>query len=201
MTNYKILGVGHPRTGTGYSSKLINSFGLDVGHEELRKDGLVAWPLVIPFNKFQNGYPWVRPRINYGELNFETVIYNTRDPKNSIPSIVFTEGPSLNDRRKIVDFSKTINEVEMAILSIVTFDEVIKERFPNHFYYRVENEQEKLYDFLSKKYDLKNNYNLPSSEYNTRKHRIGKIDYSIVRPEYGEMINEYCNKYGYEKLY
>ena len=37
----KILVVGHPRTGTGYAAKLLQSWGLDVQHEKMGKDGTV----------------------------------------------------------------------------------------------------------------------------------------------------------------
>jgi hypothetical protein len=201
MEKYKILGVGHPRTGTGYSSKLLNTFGFDIGHEKLKSDGIVAWPLSIPTNLFKHGIPWVTPKKDYENVYFETIIYNTRNPINSIPSIVFTETQSIKDRQTIVDFSFTENEVEKAIISIVTFDKIINERFPKLFQFRVEDGHDKLHKFLSSKYEISNNYTLPSSNYNSRKNRIGTVNYDIVRPKFREMINQYCDKYGYEKIY
>jgi len=201
MQNYKILGVGHPRTGTGYTSKLLSSFGFSVGHETLQNDGIVAWQVMLSSKDFKNGIPWVYPKIDYDKINFETIIYNTRNPLNSIPSIVYTENPSLSDRKTIVDFSEASNPVEMAIISICTFDTLIKNKYKNLIQYRVEDEQEKLFNLLSKKYEINPNYNLPPSSYNSRKNRIGKIDYSVVRPKFQEMINNYCLEYGYPKIF
>lgn len=37
------LVVGHPRCGTKFTSSLLKQFDLDVGHEELGKNGISAW--------------------------------------------------------------------------------------------------------------------------------------------------------------
>ena len=200
-TDYKVLGVGHPRTGTGYTSKLLESFGLSIGHERLKDDGIVAWQMTMPLDKFGNKLPWVHPSMDYSKLNFDVIIYNTRNPKNSIPSIVFTETTSLVHRSKFIDFSDAQNDIEKAIISIVGFDKQIKNQYPKHIQYRVEDGQKKVYDFLSEKYELKSDYILPSSNYNSRKSRIGTINYEIVRPKYQDMINRFCIEYGYDKLF
>ena len=201
MEKYKILGVGHPRTGTGYTSKLLESFGLLVGHEKLKRDGLVAWQMTMPLDIFGKQLPWVHPNKDYSSIEFETVIYNTRNPKDSIPSIVYTETPSLIHRSKFIDFSDAINDVELSIISIVEFDKQIKRQYQNYFHYRVEDGKEKLYEFLSKKYKLKTDIKYPSTKYNSRKNRIKVVDYSVVRPVYQKMINDYCVQYGYEKIF
>jgi hypothetical protein len=41
-----VIGIGHPRCGTGFFSGLLTGSGLDVGHEKLRKNGIVSWMLV-----------------------------------------------------------------------------------------------------------------------------------------------------------
>ena len=48
MNHVEILGLGHTRTGTGYTSKVLSDWGLDVGHEVMRKHGIVSWLLVKP---------------------------------------------------------------------------------------------------------------------------------------------------------
>ena len=79
-----ILGVGHPRTGTGFTASILSSWGLRIGHEKLMEDGIVAWQHVI-----ENGpWPWIK---HTDKLKPEILIYNVRNPKDSIPSIVFTE--------------------------------------------------------------------------------------------------------------
>ena len=37
-----ILGLGHPRTGTGYTSALCRLWGLSIGHERLENDGRIG---------------------------------------------------------------------------------------------------------------------------------------------------------------
>lgn len=38
-----IIGLGHPRCGTGFTANLLQQHGLDVGHEEIGTDGIVSW--------------------------------------------------------------------------------------------------------------------------------------------------------------
>jgi len=38
-----IIGLGHPRCGTGFTASLLQQHGLDVGHEDVKADGLVSW--------------------------------------------------------------------------------------------------------------------------------------------------------------
>ena len=74
----KILGLGHPRTGTGFTSSILNSWGLEVGHEKLERDGVVAWQLAV-----ENG-PWPY-MADFPNVESEILIYNVRDPRTSIP--------------------------------------------------------------------------------------------------------------------
>ena len=81
-----ILGLGHPRTGTGYTSNLLKTWGLDVGHEKMGADGIIAWQLVSD----------IEPRIfmedfDSSRYTYKYLIYNVRDPRGSIPSIALTE--------------------------------------------------------------------------------------------------------------
>jgi len=38
-----IVGLGHPRCGTGFTASLLQQHGLDVGHEKPGADGVVSW--------------------------------------------------------------------------------------------------------------------------------------------------------------
>lgn len=38
-----IVGIGHPRCGTGFTAGLLRSSGVQVGHERLGRDGIVSW--------------------------------------------------------------------------------------------------------------------------------------------------------------
>jgi len=196
----KILGVGHPRTGTRYTAKLLNQFYLQVGHEKMEHDGIVAWQFVLPSGLFTNrNMPWMDFN-NPNQFQFDQVIYNTRNPKTSIPSIIHTEVYSLRIRSlcfPIINQGKTL--LEKAILSILVFDAQIKSKYPNHFQYRIEDQQSDLYQHLSKAYELNSDWKLPSNKTNTRKHPI-EIDWSDARPEYLKLINKYCEEYGYKPI-
>ncbi|MEP3347403.1 MAG: hypothetical protein ABJN34_07690 [Litoreibacter sp.] len=39
----KIIGLGHPRCGTGFTSYLLSAAGLKIGHERRHADGNVSW--------------------------------------------------------------------------------------------------------------------------------------------------------------
>ena len=126
MQRFKILGIGHPRTGTGYTSALLKSWGLNVGHEVWEEDGIVAWQCLIPQAeariKLGGRLPYMQENIVLDELEFDHVIHSIRDPKTAIPSIVRTEVGSTEWRSLWVPFSNRNSDVENAILSIVFTD-------------------------------------------------------------------------------
>ena len=209
MDNIKILGLGHPRTGTGFTSKTLKTFGLKVGHEELERDGIVAWQLVE-----ENGpWPWM---VRFNKLtdvrpDFDYLIYNTRNPKTSIPSMIYSDDDhrfkafditSLEYRRSIgVPVSN--NRVEQAILSITTFDKIIESMNPD-VVYRIEDEYKKLYDFVNTKVKGNIRYTEPEKNVNARnKKGIETLsdEMNKVRPFYRILINEYCDKHGYDRLF
>ena len=73
-----ILGVGHPRTGTGYTAKLLQSWGLDVGHEVMGEHGTVDWSLAAGEKSLWSGGS------DFREWDWQHIIYCVRDPRESI---------------------------------------------------------------------------------------------------------------------
>jgi len=205
-TNYKILGVGHPRTGTGYTASLLNHLGLKVGHEKLMDDGIVAWQMLLPFEHFDKvGLPWIKSiDIKWSELSFDHIVYNVRNPKHSIPSILGTENCSSRFRSQIADFTNTKNRTEQTIASLVGFDSTIKEKYNSHFVYRVEDQEHLLRNYVLDKYSITNNKKIkePAKNCNTRKNRKNylepKLSFENVRDEYITMLEKYCIEYGYD---
>lgn len=195
-----LLGLGHPRTGTAFTSKLLKKWGFDVGHEHLGSDGIVAWQLI----ETNGPYPYMakvkcRPIYNF-------LIYNVRNPYESIPSIVYTEDTkpkSFNYRLKVLGFSESINPIENAILSIYNYDSIVSTFFPD-FTFRIEDEQFKLYEFLlDKKFNL-----LRYSEHNQKENKRKHKSFNEMIKEFGcvssnakKLINDFCIKYGYTKLF
>lgn len=197
MQHCKIVGIGHPRSGTKTTATLLQKYGLDVGHETIKKDGVVAWQLLAPYGP----YPYItdfnsRPKFDY-------LIYNVRNPFDSIPSIVYTEDtkiPSFNFRLRECKIPlKENNPIENAIISISYFDKLIDEMQP-HITFRVEDQSDKLFKFL-KRQKIKINYTkIPKKKYNRRKHpnfeemvlEFGDISYKCKK-----LFNNFCFKHGY----
>ena len=198
-----ILGLGHPRTGTGYTHRIMQTWGLKIGHEYMADDGIVAWQLVYP----QGRWPFI-DTVKEGDVyDFKHLIYNVRDPKTSIPSIVYTESQSqesVNFRNSFLRINLSGNPVESAIRSIIKFDQLINKRNPN-LIFRIEDESEKLFNFLKEGgYNVNWNDTEVNKKYNTRNHEgWDSLEPHLKRvdQEHKNLINAYCEKYGYEKLF
>lgn len=217
-----ILGVGHPRTGTGYTSKILRKWRLDVGHELIGKDGIVSWFLTFDAPT----YLWQREfnrRPDYNHL-----IYNVRNPRDSLPSIVYTETPhvimtefekegdsfvietepviakdfiSHRYRQAHLGGMQNKNPIENAIRSICGFNDIIRDLKPN-MVYRIEDQDKLLYDYFKLHYDdiYYVDYQTP---YNTRKHSSFEqmlSDFGRPRDVYIDAINEYCFEHGYKEI-
>ena len=189
-----ILGLGHPRTGTRYTSKICKHWGLNVGHEKIEESGVIAWQLVLP-----NGpYPFTNIK---NRPSYRYLIYNVRNPKESLPSIVYTEDTniqSVNFRKRFCNFNH--NKIENAIESICTFDKLISNLNPDLFF-RIEDEDLKLFNFLKDKFDI--NYTIYKKKENARKHK--SFNEMLAENEqcskyYIDKINNYCLKYGYDEI-
>ena len=193
----KILVVGHPRTGTGYTSKLLQSWGLDVQHEKTGKDGTSNWTYVAVhadralFDKSFKSEDW------------HTIIYCVRDPKGTIASVAYTEDinkDSLEYRLKWGNYKLTANKAGNAIRSIVAWDKLIQKINPD-IVFRIENGAETLFNELKKrKFKVTWNEEWLTKTYNNRQHdgfdKLTKDEYVLQRDR--DKIKEYCQKYGYE---
>lgn len=195
----KILGLGHPRTGTGFTAKLLQSWGLDVGHETVGKDGIVAWQLAVDKG------PWPYMPKFENNLAPEFIIYNVRDPWTSIASIVFTENTksqSTNFRVKQGGVLESTNRVELAINSILRWDRLITAKQP-HFIYRIEDQEKELFDFL-KSNGLEIEYVPSEGKVNSRMHKgLQELENEkrTVRPSVKRKFNDFCLKYGYKPFF
>jgi len=195
----KILGIGHPRTGTGYTAKLLQTWGLEVGHEKILNDGIVAWQLL----KSKGPYPYLKNI--FERPTFSCLIYNLRDPSESLPSIVFTE----NKHKSSYEFRSQIyplngkNSIEDAIESVVKFDELARKLAPS-FTYRIEDEDFLLFNYLKSKKKFKIKYKKLDKIVNRRKHK--SFDEMIKKfgapsEEHQTIINVFAQKYGYNKVF
>jgi len=195
----KILGLGHPRTGTGFTSSILNSWGLEVGHEKLERDGVVAWQLAV-----ENG-PWLYMP-DFPNVESEILIYNVRDPRTSIPSIAFTENTnsiSLN-YRLANGVMESPNRVEHAIHSILQWDRLITLRNPD-FTFRIEDQSQDLFAFLQGKgFEIQwveSNQKVNAREHGRTIDKDLQTEFEKVRPSLRAKINDYCVRYGYDILF
>lgn len=191
-----ILGLGHPRTGTGYVGKLLESWGLEVGHEEHKRDGIVSWLLTKPIGP----YMWQKGFNSRPE--YQHLIYNVRDPRTSLPSIVYTESTNLDSMRFRRRFLKLNNNsvLENAIDSIIGFHEIIMNLNP--FLFRIEYDHESLYNYLNKDYNIK--YVEHTEKFNTRKHKtFEEMVEHLNEPsqQHIDRLNKFCEEVGYESIY
>ena len=199
MGSKLILGLGHPRTGTGYTAKLLQSWGLDVGHESMGKHGTVDWTLAA-------GGKSLWQDVSFTAWDWQYTIYCIRNPKYSIPSLVYTEDVKnfSYDFRKNQGVKHNDNQVIAAIESLLYWDALIELRGVN-FIYRIEDQCDKLFEFLKA-----NGVNIEWSDeivgvpQNTRPHpdwdQMIK-DNGYILSRYKVLINEYCKKYGYDPLF
>jgi len=190
----KILGLGHPRTGTGYTAKLLQSWGLDVGHEKMGKDGTVDWSLAAGKSLWQD--------VDLKDWNWQHIIYCVRDPKDAIPSIVYTE----NTQSRSIDFRKencvivSANPIVTAINSIVRWDRLISLLGPE-IIYRIEDEGQELFEHLK---SMGVAVEWSDTVLGKKKNARGHKSWEEMLSEFGEVpakskirINQYCRKYGY----
>lgn len=195
-----ILGVGHPRTGTGYTAKLLQSWGLDVGHEVMGEHGTIDWSLAAGEKSLWSGGG------DFREWDWQHIIYCVRDPRESIASIAYTENTEISFEfrkkfeRRIGDKSKIVS----AIASILKWDQLITSKNPS-IIYRIEDESEKLFNYLNKNIDvIKWSDSQVNVKYNQREHGTFKELLEIpgyIPNRFKRGINQYCEKYGYDKLF
>lgn len=194
----KILVVGHPRTGTGYTAKLLKSWGLDIGHEKMGENGISAWQLAVQHEKNP-----VYLNVNYEQFDWSSVIYCVRDPKFSIPSIVYTENnkkESLEYRQKYGSFPIHTNPIINAIRSIVAWDKLIK-KIKVDCTYRIEDQDQLLFKFISSKENLKYSDVFVNKKQNQRKHPDWDQminEYGTVADRHIKMLDDFCKQYGYK---
>ena len=193
----KILVVGHPRTGTGYTAKLLQSWGLDVQHEKMGEDGTSDWSLVTRIQSL-----W--QKVEYSDFIWNNVIYCVRDPRESIPSIAYTEQMTLSFRKSFNRRIGSENIISSAIVSILEWDKMIDSLNPS-ITYRIEDESEKLFKYLKNTgLDVNWNDSQVGIKYNTRNHP--KLDdllkeYDNIPNVFKRGINDFCKKYGYNPIF
>lgn len=214
-----LLLIGHPRCGSGYMSKLLGYYGLEVGHERMGRRGISSWMFAVEDE--QNPFaldPLSRSRRN---THFGAVVHFVRDPRTAIPSILrenrHSEKSYAFRRRHIqdafgVDLDAAQSEVERALLSYVYWNKIV-ERQPVDLRVRVEEAEAATRAFLEERNWLGPEAEAespPSKDINALKLYQGKLperpdlrdeDWQQVANGLKLDIDESCVRYGYEPIY
>jgi len=216
-----ILVLGHPRCGTGYMAKLLQSFGLDVGHEKIGKDGVSYWGFAVfddNWAKTPRGpsatysSPWSGKKVYVrNDFDFKNVIHAVRNPIDALPSILYQENivkNSLDFRWKHVTnhFSGKISgdanytDLEKAILTLIYWNVLIIYQ-KRDLVVMVESCEDRVRDFLiqkglieDKKYCI-----FKDKRYNNKSNRdvITQADYAKVRESVMAELNYWSCVIGY----
>ncbi|MBT9313006.1 glycosyltransferase family 25 protein [Leptothoe kymatousa] len=211
----KLLIIGHPRCGSGYMSKLLNAFDLDIGHESMGKDGISSWM----FAASDSSYPYFQDEYSRSNNDkfFQWIIQHVRDPRTAVPSIMRdnTFAPkSYEFRRKHIfqefniDLNQAPSNFQRAVLSYIYWNKLIEKNKPS-LIVKIENAESKLFSFLQESAIIDLSIipkDLPEKSVNQNKPYQGKI-YSkpTIRNYHWQelskslacLINEQCEQYGY----
>ena len=192
-----ILGLGHPRTGTGYTAKILQSWGLDVGHEKMGEHGTIDWSLSISDKSIWQD-------LDFNGFDWQHVVYGVRNPRESIASIIDTEDLSFDFRSKHAKLNRDENPIVSAIKSIHYWDKLIQKIDPNVIF-RVEDEGVDLFNYLKNEgVNVTWSDEFLNKKYNSREHRTLEdiiAIHGIPSGKYQIMINTYCRRYGYPPLF
>ncbi|NJD07897.1 MAG: glycosyltransferase family 25 protein [Methylococcaceae bacterium] len=214
----KILGVGHPRTGSGFLSETLKALGLDVGHEAMGEDGIVSWMFTV----YDLNAPWALNKYAKSRYfaHFAVTIKHVRDPYSAIPSVIRENehAPrSLAYRRKHllkhcgIDLDRCPNPLEKASLSLILWDRAADAVNTIDHVFRIEDGSKALVEFLkSKGMAGELTGPLPAAPANKDKHYnqqkvdkpdVGREDWERLSTDTKGLLNGFCERYGYPAMF
>lgn len=214
MYHRKILVVGHPRTGTGYSASILRQMGLDIGHEKSGKDGLSSWMFAAEADE----YPYAQDRISRSRkmLHWDLLLLPVRDIATAIPSIMrdsIRARPSYDFRREHIlkaldiDLDNYANDFERAVVSLICWVRMILAMQPD-LWFRIEDGHGTLEKFLAARGLVQPAAvpELDTSPVNAEKHYQGQwypkpeitaADWEALTPDSKALVQWYCNRFSY----
>jgi hypothetical protein len=122
----RVLVLGHPRSGTGYTALCFRQCGWEVGHEKVERDGISSWMWAVE----ANAVPWGDPRGD--TLLPEVVLHVLRDPAACVSSVAYTEHGSEKWRAKWIRIPEGCGSIERAVWSIHGWSRLIESNHPTH---------------------------------------------------------------------
>jgi GR25 family glycosyltransferase involved in LPS biosynthesis len=120
----RFLVTGHPRSGTKYMAKLLQSLGLDVRHESMGADGISSWMFAVDADKV----PYTGDGTTLRQFSFQHTILAVRHPLDVLASSMQTEAePSLKFRRRWSRVPVGYNRHEEAVHILLAWhDHILK---------------------------------------------------------------------------
>jgi GR25 family glycosyltransferase involved in LPS biosynthesis len=216
----EFLLIGHPRCGTSFAAGVFNQIGWEVGHENMKEDGISSWMLCVD----SEHYPWG----NIGKNNplqsfyFKNVIHVVRDPFKSIPSIILEnkyppQQKSYTFRRQYIkkilnidlpdtdfidiDFTK---EIEIAVMSLICWHKICELNNPV-LTIKIEDTLEvcKRFTKSDKNIDFSKIKRNSNKLYNGKHYDKPKIlldDFRSLSNNIKDDLKEFCLKYDYKYI-
>lgn len=200
----RFLFVGHPRCGSGYVSKVLNCYGLQIGHEIMRKHGIVSW---FATNYYDDTKISCRKYTGYVRTHnddFKKIVHYVRDPYTAIPSIM-NENKYIDSyiyRRDVIKHYYKIdldsyNEPDKSVVSFLYWNDLASTQ--TNLFIRVENCIDDINNFLSEfGYSTKTIEEYPLKNYHHRERE--KVNYNNISTKLVEKLELFCIKYGYESF-
>jgi hypothetical protein len=206
LLNFDFLLLGHPRSGTGFSSNTMKYLGYDVGHETIGCDGVSCWTFVTANDNYIVGRPKTSSEIKISgitrqDLTYKTLIHIVRDPFLVLKSMFNTveeNEPAFKFLEKHTNVDLTFTKIEKIIWFIIEWNRMIKLLNPN-FLFRVEDDIDNLENFLtSNGYTIHKKRTAPPRNYNTRKNSNKPFSFSSNNKNLLSRLADHCLEYGYK---
>jgi len=200
-----ILVVGHPRSATGYAAKLLEAYGLEIGHEVMKKNGISSWMYTVPtIQSIPHGENTL-PRF----YNFENVIHIVRDPIKVVTSMAYSVLPDPITENFIALYVPMYrvpdHRICKAVYSCVMWNRLARLYWPNSTIMKAENIEHSIESYLKERNLLHTTVHrqnlLPEKDYNTRKRSIQSIELEEIAKNCPQWLFEdfkkHCFEYGY----
>jgi hypothetical protein len=209
-TDFLIL--GHPRSGTGYISKLFSGYGIKIGHECIDDHGISCWTFATKSANHFYGVPKNESQkkikgISRQDLNYNHLIQNVRNPFDTINSVYHTESISNSHIFRMLHCQPIIDEnldmLSKTILSTVRWNKMIESLSPD-IVFKVEDCESEVKEYLnSLNFNMIDNV-FDNKKYNSREkssiYKLTPEDYSSVPTYVLNELDEYCMKYNYKNI-
>jgi hypothetical protein len=122
----RVVVLGHPRSGTGYTAACFRRAGWDVGHEKIGQHGISSWMWAVDSDEV----PWGEPRFGTPLPGIRLHIH--REPAAAVSSVAFTERSTEAWRSRYVPLPFDAGPIERAVWSLHGWAMLVRESGPTH---------------------------------------------------------------------